>query len=158
MDLHRDATPPDEYQAKVEGQEVTKIKLVVGRQNPNMKTNLEFAKKIKAVMDEKKEGLSNGIFLGKGDYNQDLNPRAVLLEVGSHTNKKDEAQNGVELFAETIPVVLGVDNTSGATDEPAAKPMTTDNQGALNSIVFLVVVLAAAAGGFYLLNRKSANK
>ncbi len=50
VDIHRDAVPPDVYQSEVEGQDVTKIKLVVGKQNPNMKTNLEFAKEIKAVM------------------------------------------------------------------------------------------------------------
>ena len=34
VDIHRDAVPPDVYQAEVEGKEVTKIKLVVGKQNP----------------------------------------------------------------------------------------------------------------------------
>jgi len=158
LDVHRDSTPPDEYQTEVGGKDVTKIKLVVGRQNPNMKTNLEFAKRIKAVMDKKEPGLSNGIYMGKGDYNQDLSPRAMLIEVGAHTNKKEEAQKGGELFAETLPVVLGVGNTSGVTGEPAAKPAAKDNQGAFKAILFIVVVLAAAGGGYYLLNRGSISK
>lgn len=153
IDVHRDAVPPDQYQAEVKGMDVTQVKLVVGRQNPNMKTNLEFAKKIKAVMDEKEPGLSNGIFIGKGDYNQDLSPRAMLIEVGSHTNSKEEAEKGVILFADTLPDVLGVSST-----QPAAKPATTDNQGSGSVILIIIIVLAAAAGGYYFLNRGTASK
>jgi len=156
IDVHRDAVPADQYQAEVKGEDVTKVKLVVGRQNPNMKTNLEFAKKIKAVMDKKEPGLSNGIFMGKGDYNQDLSPRSILIEVGSHLNSKEDAKNGVALFAETIPSVLGIANTFG--NDPAAKPITTDNQGAGMTILIILMVLAAAAGGYYLLNRGTAEK
>jgi len=158
IDVHRDATPPEVYQTQVKGEDATKIKLVVGRQNPNMKTNLEFAKKIKAAMDKKEPGLSNGIFIGKGDYNQDLSPRSILIEVGSHTNKKEDAQDGVELFAETIPVVLGVSDNAQNSGEAAKKPLTSDNQGAGTTILVILVILAAAAGGYYLLNRGSTSK
>lgn len=159
IDVHRDATPASQYQAEVKGEDVTKIKLVVGRSNPNMKTNMEFAKKIKAVMDKKTPGLSNGIYIGKGDYNQDLSPRAMLIEVGAHTNKKSDAEQGVSLFAETLPTVLGVSlNSPSSSPEPAKKPLdSTDNQGAGSTILIVVIVVAAAAGGFYLLN-KGTNK
>lgn len=153
IDVHRDAVPPDQYQAEVKGQDVTKIKLVVGRQNPNMKTNLEYAKKIKAAMDAKEPGLSNGIFMGKGDYNQDLSPRSMLIEVGSHTNSKEEAEKGVKLFADVLPAALGVSAT-----EPAAKPATNDNQGAGNVVLGIIIILAAAAGGYYFINRGTTGK
>jgi stage II sporulation protein P len=156
VDIHRDAVPPDVYQAEVEGKEVTKIKLVVGKQNPNMKTNLEFAKQIKAVMDKQSPGMSNGIFMGKGDYNQDLSPRAILIEVGSHTNDKDSAAKGVKLFANTMQSVLA--GNSGQNQDPAAKPLSQDNQGAFTNVLILLVVLSAAAGGFYLLNKGSGSK
>lgn len=148
IDVHRDAVPADQYQTEVDGVEATQIKLVVGRTNPNVKSNLEFAKRIKAVMDKQKPGLSNGIFLGKGEYNQDLSPRAMLIEVGSHTNSKEEAEKGAKLFADTMPVVLGV--SAG----PAAKP-TQDNQGSGSAILIILVVLGAAAAGYYLLNKGS---
>ncbi len=149
FDVHRDAIPAEQYEGKVDGKDVTKIKLVVGRTNPNSKTNLEFAKKIKAVMDQEKSGLSNGIFLGKGDYNQDLSPRALLIEVGSHENDKAEAIEGVKEFADVIPVVVG-SNTSNP--EPAKKPVK-DNQGAGTTILIILVILGVAIGGFYLLNK-----
>lgn len=151
IDVHRDAVPASQYQTQVKGQEVTKVKLVVGRTNPNMKTNLEFAKRVKAAMDQNAPGLSNGIFIGKGDFNQDLSPRSILIEVGSHTNSKTDAKQGAAIFADTLPSILG---TSGATTQgPAAKPLTRDNQGAGTAILIILVVVAAAAGGYYLLNR-----
>jgi len=154
IDVHRDAVPAEQYNAKVDGKDVTKVKLVIGNQNPNMKTNLEFAKRIKAVMDQKQPGLSNGIFVGKGDFNQDLSPRSVLIEVGSHTNQKTDAKEGVALFADTLPTVLGI-NTATTAAEPAAKPLSNDNQSAGTTILIILVVVAAAAGGFYMLNRGS---
>jgi stage II sporulation protein P len=159
LDVHRDAVPASQYQAKVKGEEVTKVKLVVGRSNPNMKTNLEFAKKIKAVMDKRDPGLSNGIYIGKGDYNQDLSPRAMLIEVGAHTNTKKDAENGVQLFADILPAVLGVSsNTASSSGQPAAKPLTQNNQGAWTTILIILVVVGAAAIGYYFLNRGSTNK
>jgi stage II sporulation protein P len=161
IDIHRDAVPPNVYQANVKGQDVTKIKLVVGRTNPNVKSNMEFAKNIKAVMDKNAPGLSGGIFIGKGAYNQDLSPRAMLIEVGAHTNNKAAAEKGVQMFAEILPSVLGVTPTTGAnvgSAEPAKKPAAPNNQKSGTTIIILLVVVAAAIGGFYMLNRGSFSK
>lgn len=154
IDIHRDAVPPDVYEAKVDGKEVTKVKLVVGKQNPNMKSNLEFAKQVKAVMDKTNPGLSNGIFIGKGDYNQDLSPRSILIEVGAHTNNKQEAEEGAKLFADAMQNVLGSTNDQS----PAAKPLEDNNQGAYTTLVIILVVVALAVGGFYLLNKGSGTR
>lgn len=156
IDVHRDSTPPGEYQANVKGKDVTKVKLVVGRSNPNSKTNLEFAKRLKVAMDNKTPGLSAGIFMGKGDYNQDLSPRAMLVEVGAHTNSKQEAEEGIKLFAEALPSVLGVTGTT--TGEPAKKPMQQNNQGAGTAILIIVIITAVVIGGFFLLNKGPSSK
>ena len=160
IDIHRDAVPPGEYQTKVKGQDATKVKLVVGRSNPNMKTNMEFAKNLKAAMDKKTPGLSDGIFMGKGSYNQDLSPRAMLIEVGAHTNDKAAAEKGVQAFAEVLPAVLGVSaGAAGQTNpgaDPAKKPAS--NQKAGTTILIILVVVAAVAGGFYLVNKGSLTK
>lgn len=151
IDVHRDAVPASQYQTEVKGQDATKVKLVIGRTNPNMKANLEFAKQIKAAMDKQAPGLSNGIFMGKGDYNQDLTPRSVLIEVGSHTNSKEEAEKGAELFASTLPVVLGVSSNQG---EAAAKPLSDKgSSGAGTAILIVLVVVGAATAGYYFLNK-----
>lgn len=159
IDVHRDSTPPGEYQATVKGQDVTKIKLVVGRSNPNSKTNLEFAKRLKVAMDKKEPGLSEGIFIGKGDYNQDLSPRAMLIEVGAHTNSKNEAERGVKLFAQVLPSVLGVSTTPTAnTATPAKKPVQENDQGSGTAIIAILIIAAVVIGGFYLLNRGSSSQ
>lgn len=151
LDVHRDAVPASQYKAEVMGQDVTKVKLVVGNQNPNQTSTLDFAKKIKAVMDQKSPGLSNGIFIGKGDFNQDLSPRAMLIEVGSNTNTKEEAEKGVQLFAESLPIVLGATTSDSGT--PAKKPLTGTSRSTWTNIGILLVVLAAAGAGFYYLNK-----
>ena len=151
LDVHRDATPAEQYQAEVKGEEVTKIKLVIGRQNPKMNTNLEFAKRVKALMDKQEPGLSNGIFMGKAAFNQDLHPRALLIEVGAHTNDKAQAEKGVALFAETLPAALGV--ADNGEEGAAQKPFAGDNQKSGITIAVILAVVAAAAGGFYLLNK-----
>jgi len=108
FDVHRDAVPAQLYQEKIGGQEVTKVKLVVGRQNQNKQANLEFAKTMKAAMDKTHPGLFEGIFLAKGNYNQDLGPRMMLIEVGTDKNSREEAQKGVALFADAVPKALGI--------------------------------------------------
>lgn len=107
FDVHRDATPPQLYEKMVAGADVTRIRLVVGRQNPNQAANLEFAKRLKALADRLFPGLILGIFDAKGDYNQDVGPRSTLLEFGSHTNPLIRAENATRFFSEVVPVALG---------------------------------------------------
>ena len=126
-----------------------------------MKTNMEFAKNLKATMDAKIPGLSDGIFIGKGSYNQDLSPRAMLIEVGAHTNDKKAAEKGVAAFAGILPTVLGVStDATGTSDQnaPAKKPVNTGSQKSGTTILIMLVVVAAVAGGFYLLNKGSFSK
>lgn len=106
LDIHRDAVPRDEYAENINNTEVTKVQMVVGRQNPNRSANDAFAKQIKATVDKKHPGLVKGIFYGKGKYNQDLAPRLMLLEVGSHTNSREAAERGVAIFAAAAQDVL----------------------------------------------------
>ena len=96
-------------------------------------------------------GLSNGIFMGKGDYNQDLSPRVTLIEVGSHTNSKDEAEKGAKLFASTIPVVLGVPV------EGRKLPLNlTGGSGGWDCHINNTGGVGAAAAGYYSSTRSAA--
>ncbi len=143
IDVHRDAVPdPDFYRAELEGQDVSKIRLVVGRQNQNMTTNLEFAERLKAAVDEVHPGLMHAIFMAKGNYNQDLAPKAILIEAGTHVTSREEAERGVALFAEAIPKALGI--TPGGTDRA---PTT----GGESRSVLWVIGLSLLAGGAFLL-------
>ena len=99
IDVHRDGIPDHtEYTTEVDGDNVTKVRLLVGRSNQNSAANKDFAKQIKAVADEQYPGLIKDIFIGKGSYNQDLMPQAILLEMGTHTLSKERALKSADMI------------------------------------------------------------
>ncbi|MGF7185430.1 stage II sporulation protein P [Desulfitispora alkaliphila] len=102
FDIHRDAAPQQVYAEKVDGTWVTQVLFVVGRQNQNKNVNLDFARELKAVADEVHPDLVKGILVASGNYNQDMFPRSLLLEVGSHTNARESAERGIALFSEVV--------------------------------------------------------
>lgn len=144
IDVHRDGVPdPNYYKTEINGQTGTKIRLVVGRQNANMSANLDFAKRVKAYFDKNKPGLIKGIYLGKGNYNQDLGPQTMLIEVGTHTNSRQAAERGVAEFAEGIPKVVGA-----AVGAPAQPTRTGPGVG---KALLIMLALAVVGGGAFLL-------
>ncbi|MBC7075831.1 MAG: stage II sporulation protein P [Syntrophomonadaceae bacterium] len=106
FDIHRDSAPPEAYLTSINGVSTGRIMIVIGRSNPNMQTNLDYARRVKAAADTLYPGLTRGIFMGKGDYNQDLYPTALLFEVGTEGISQDEAEKAVYCLADTIAAVL----------------------------------------------------
>lgn len=103
LDIHRDAVPDRElYTAEIDGNPAARVRFVVGRQNPNRAQNLNFAKELKAIADELADGLILDIYEGKGSYNQDLGPRVMLLELGTHENSREEAERSAAIIADVI--------------------------------------------------------
>ncbi len=102
FDVHRDAGPWQSYATKIDGKGATKIRLVVGRENPQMGATLKYAKELKAVADEVHPGLIKGIWFGLDAYNQDISPRSILLEVGTEQNALPSAQRGMTAFADVV--------------------------------------------------------
>jgi stage II sporulation protein P len=107
FDIHRDSAPASAYATSINGVDTSRVMIVVGRSNPNMNTNLAYAKKMKAEADSLYPGLIRGIFMGKGSYNQDLYPTALLFEVGTETISLDLAENGVRFLSDVITRVIG---------------------------------------------------
>ena len=104
--MHRDSAPAQAYITTVNGVETARVMMVVGRSNPNMKTNLNYAKTIKAQADNLYPGLVRGIFMGKGDYNQDLYPTAMLFEVGTEKIPLSLAENAARCLGDVITQVM----------------------------------------------------
>ncbi|NMB20653.1 MAG: stage II sporulation protein P [Firmicutes bacterium] len=147
LDVHRDATPPEVYETEVEGVPMSKVRLVVGRQNQNRAANLEYAKRIKAVADDMYPGLVEGIFDAKGNYNQDLGPKTILLEFGAHTTSLEQAEQAAEYFAKVIPAAAGLTvSTKGEADRDIGG-------GASRALVWMIVVAAVLVTGFILISR-----
>lgn len=107
FDIHRDSAPNSAYYTSINGVDTSRVMIVVGRSNPNMQTNLAYAKTIKAAADELHPGLMRGIFMGKGDYNQDLYPTALIFEVGTESISQDLAEKGIRCLADAIIATMG---------------------------------------------------
>jgi stage II sporulation protein P len=148
IDVHRDGIPSaEEYLTEVEGVDTTQVRLLVGRSNQNSEANKEFAKSIKAVADEQYPGLIKDIFIGKGTYNQDLTPNAILLEFGTHTTSKERAIKATDMIATSMTSVLygsgAADGVGSNTGSKAA--VQSGNSGVGKGILFLVIFVVVAA-------------
>lgn len=106
FDIHRDSAPAEPYITSINGINAGRIMIVVGRSNPNMQTNLDFASQIKNAADSLYPGLMRGIFIGHGDYNQDLYPTALLFEVGTDTLSEDDSNLAVNCLTDAVITVL----------------------------------------------------
>lgn len=159
FDLHRDGIPdPEEYAVTIGGEKMSKVRLLVGKGNQNKEANLSFAKQIKAVGDKIYPGLIKDIYMGKGAYNQDLAPRSVLLEFGTHTLSKERVLNATGPMGEVVYKALygGVTGSAGTSDisgsaGETAKGADQDNTGA-GWAIWLIVALALGLGLFALLS------
>lgn len=143
LDIHRDAVPREEYAKIIDGKGVTKVQLVIGRENPNFQANNDFAKQVKAIVDKKHPGFIKGIYYGTGKYNQDLGPRTLLLEFGTHTNSRESAERGSVLFADAASQVLYGAAGAGFV-----------NRGSIRSLLWIVAAAMGGVGLFLLLNRR----
>lgn len=133
FDIHRDSAPAKIYDFHVNGQDATKILLVVGRQNQNINTTKNYAKTIKSAADAKYKGLIRGIFIANGGYNQDLNPHSILVEIGTQYNNREAADRSAALFADVIPSFLAPGTAAPAAQVPAAQAPATQAPTAVPS-------------------------
>ena len=147
FDIHRDGVAsPQEYVTEINGQRMAKIRLVIGRQNPQFNVNSKFAKQVKAVTDNKYPGLIKGIFYAKGKYNQDLSPRAVIIEAGTHVISQDMAAASVNLLANSINDLLYGKNSKVARSE--------ENSSSISSIMIILLAVLVIGGFLYIANKR----
>lgn len=152
FDVHRDAVPSTKYYVtKVEGKHMSKIRLVVGRQNPNRKVNDSFARQLKAVADKYYPGLIRGIFYGNGSYNQEVSPRSLLLEFGTHVTTKEQAQASATLFADVVNQLL----YGGKGNQPSQGTKSMENTSSITTIFWIIFILGAGVLGYLFINEGS---
>lgn len=149
LDIHRDAVPAEQYETEVNGEEISKVRLFVGRTNQNAAENRAFARQIKAEADSTYPGLIKDIFIGKGNYNQDLSPNSLLLEFGTHEIDKEKAQEATGYIAEVLDSVLF------GTAAKAEGGRKARNRAAAKGIGWAVGLAALAALAYALLSTGS---
>lgn len=142
IDIHRDGVDADEYETEVDGEETSMVRLFVGRSNQNAAENKAFAQRLKAAADKAYPGLIKDIFIGKGNYNQELYPQAILLEFGTYEIEKDKAVSATEYMADVLDEVL-----FGA----SAKAAAGDKNRAAGKGIAWAVGIAAVGAAVYAL-------
>lgn len=147
IDIHRDGIPDEsEYARTINGEEASRVRLLVGRSNQNSSVNREFAKQLKAVADKQYPGLVKDIFIGKGNYNQDLAPHAILLEFGTHTISKERVLNSTDMMAQVMSTALYGTQTGSAASEKSSSGQDAavqSNKGVSGGMIFLVLSVIA---------------
>lgn len=134
FDIHRDSAPLSVYKATINGQDTARLLLVVGRQNQNHNTTLNYARQIKRQVDKQYKGLVRGIFIAHGNYNQDLNPRAMLVEVGTQFSSRESAERGITLFADVIPSLIAPSRNGAAQASPPAEQAPGQAAGSAQAV------------------------
>ena len=146
-DVHRDAVPAEEYLASSDNKEIVQIQFVVGRQNQNMEVNRSYAESLKKITDDVHPHLIKGIFMAKGNYNQDMTPLALLVEVGSHENSKEGAEESIAMFADGVSTYF-VGPEGRQMQEKAGVT-------ALRSVLWLVLIAGLILGVYLLVSTEN---
>lgn len=157
FDIHRDSTPRREYLTTVNGEEMSKVRMVIGSSNQNYAENKNFAYSIKAYADKVYPNFIKDIYMGGGNYNQQLSGFAMLFEMGCENIEKDLVLNSCEPLSKTLDVVLygsnqassaslqdvNLDNGDGTVSVIAG--LSNSNSGAsLSSLWVLLATLGIA--------------
>ena len=172
FDIHRDGASRSFYLTEHKGKKYSKIRLVVGQNNPNSEANLQFALWLVSVADTLYPWLIADIYMGSGRYNQDLSAKAMLFEMGCHKIEKDYVKNSVPLLADVIYTTLFATAVEEESGNLTVGGVQTENQGAsvdevldqknqanAGGKVWLFVLggVGAAAIGAYIIRRKKIN-
>lgn len=112
LDLHRDSVEDSQgsqlrFTTQVEGESVAQLMLVVGTDaggltHPDWPENMSLAVKLHAQLEKNAPGICRAISFRSQRYNQDLSPGALIVEVGSAGNTREEALRGVEQLGKAI--------------------------------------------------------
>ncbi len=135
FDLHRDSTKRDYYLTKVNGEQMSFVRMVVGKASANYEENKNFAYAIKAYADAVYPGLIKDVYFGKGNYNQQLSTKAMLFEMGCENIEKDLVVKSAEYLAKTLDVVLyGSDNASEAALDDVSLTDESGNESVISGV------------------------
>ncbi len=106
FDVHRDGVARNQYTTTVNGINMSKVRMVIGKSNSNYATNLDFALAIKAYADKNYPNFIKDIYMGSGHYNQALSATAILFEMGTYLIEKDYVKSSVPILANIIDKVM----------------------------------------------------
>lgn len=113
IDVHRDGAEDVSMLASVGEESVAQVALVVGRpgtrdiaRHPGWEENNAFAHRVGTILSESYPGVFRRVLHLTGVYNQDLHPRAMLVEIGNYYDHEAYALRTAELFARVLAEAL----------------------------------------------------
>ena len=124
LDLHRDSVEDSSgqqvrYTLSTDQGTAAKLMLVMGTDaggltHPNWSENLALAVKLQAQLEKNNPGLCRPLSFRSSRFNQDLSSGALLVEMGSAGNTRQEALRSAELLAAAI-IALAHGSTADST-------------------------------------------
>lgn len=107
IDLHRDAATHKVSTTAINDKPCAKVLFVIGLENSNYEKNLTIVTQLNNIILKKYPNLTRGIMKKEGYgvngvYNQDLDERVILIEIGGNENNIEEINNTLDLIAEVI--------------------------------------------------------
>lgn len=110
IDLHRDSQKREATTVKINGKVYARILFAVSSISEHYDINNEFAIELNSKLEELYPGITRGIYLpgesARNNYNQDLHPNSVLVEIGGIENSLEETYRTAEIFAEVVKQVM----------------------------------------------------
>lgn len=110
IDLHRDSVEDkNSITMKMNGENVSKISLVMCKKNPHFNKNMTLANKFIQASDKLFPGFCRGVIYyntGTRYFNQDKSNNAILIEVGADINTTDESKASAKYIARIIAECL----------------------------------------------------
>ena len=135
FDIHRDGTSRKFYVSNVNGVERGRVRMVIGKSNPNMALNEEFAMYLMAVGNELYPWLFTDIYYGNGHYNQSLDSKAILFEMGCHLIEKELMIDSMKELAEVVNTAMYGTTVNTDTGEITVNGMETEKDVIINEVL-----------------------
>lgn len=112
LDIHRDAYEDSSGKQvrntiSIDGKSSSRIMLVAGtnaggQNHPNWRDNLSIAVKLQTVLQQLYPGLCRNLTMRSSAFNQDLAPGALLIEIGTAGDTRQDALYAAELLSDGI--------------------------------------------------------
>ncbi|MBO0587718.1 stage II sporulation protein P [Sporosarcina sp. E16_8] len=111
IDIHRDSLKADRTTLTYEGEKYAKIVFVIGGEHSNFKLNKELVERLTAELEKIVPGITRPLVFKAGHgvdgkYNQDLDPRLVLVEMGGIGNNEEELNRTSAVIGKAVSQVL----------------------------------------------------
>jgi len=117
IDVHRDSVSKEATYIEIDGMPYARVLLVTGMEHTTPGNSDGFADSFNEVIEEYYPGLSRGIMRKPSTsvhavYNQNLNGKSVLIEVGGVENKIEEVNNTMEALSKCLATLIRRENES----------------------------------------------